>query len=214
MSQTFAYWKTRLAKRVLRDDLADSYGDYINTALRKIQNRRSWLAMKKTVNVSVPTGAGRETVALPADFKELQKRPAIQYITDDGQFIPAEVVTEEQQIYRVWAFGGTPITTWPPRVFFERLADGPILGVLEPLVQAFNFRVKYFGYLPDLVADEDTSPLADAYPEMVFAKAKVVAFTDINDSIATEFESLFEKELSEAIKQDAYSEVRGMETRM
>jgi len=214
MGKTFLEWKTRLAKRVLRDDLADSYGDYFNEALREIQNRRSWLAMKKTVDVSVPTGYGRETVTLPADFKELQKRQAVQYITDDGQFIPAEVVTEEQQIYRVWAFGGTPITTWPPRVFFERLATGPILGVLEPLIQPFNFRVKYFGYLPDLAADGNTSPLADAYPEMVFAKAKVVAFTDINDPIAAEFETLFEKKLGEAIRQDSYSEVRGMETHM
>ncbi len=214
MSQTFAQWKARLAARVQRDDLAASYGGYFNTALRKIQDRRSWLAMKKTVNVAVPTGTGRETVALPADFKELQKRPAVHYITDEGQFIPAEVVTEEQQIYRVWAFGGTPICTWPPRVFFERTATGAILGVLEPLSQPFNFRVKYYGYLPDLALDSSTSPIADAYPELVFSKAKSVAFADINDPIAAVFEQQFEKELADAIRVEAYSEVRGMDTRL
>ena len=156
----------------------------------------------------------KQTAPLPLDFKELQKREAVQYITDDGQFIPADLVTEEQQIRRVWAFGGTPICTWPPRVFFERTATGALLGVLEPLSHPFNFRVKYYGYLPDMVADTDTSPLVDAYPKMILAKAKAIAFTEINDEIAQACEVEFEKKLGEAIRQDSYSDVRGLETRM
>lgn len=156
----------------------------------------------------------KQTAPLPLDFKELQKREAVQYITDDGQFIPADLVTEEQQIRRVWAFGGTPIMTWPPRVFYERTAAGALLGVVEPLSHPFNFRVKYYGYLPDLVADTDTSPLVDAYPKLILAKAKEIAFTEINDEIATQAEMEFEKRLGEAIRQDSYSDVRGLETRM
>jgi len=214
MSQTFAQFKDRLGRSVLRDDIAADYGTYINEALREAQNRRSWLCMKREVPLVVPTGTGRETAALPADFKELQKRPAVHYVTDEGLFIPADVVTEEQQVYRVWAFGGTPICTWPPRVFFERRATGAILGVLEPLSQAFNFTVKYYAYLPDLVADVDTSPLIDAYPMMVLAKAKAIAFSGLNDPVAAGFETEFEKKLAEAARQDAYSEVAGRETRM
>jgi len=214
MALTFAQWKVRLAKAVLRDDLADDYGTFLNEALLKIQQKRSWLAMRTSADLVIPTGAGRETIALPAGFKELQKRQAVQYLADGGGFIPADVVTEEQQIYRVWAFGGTPLTTWPPRIFLERQATGSVLGVIEPLSQVLNIRVKYFQFLPELVTDSATSPIADAYPGMVLAKAKVVAFTEINDPIAAAFETEFDKQFAEAARQEAYSEVVGRETRM
>ena len=214
MSQTFAQFKTRLAANVLRSDLTNFYGQYINEALQEIQNRRSWLQMKAEVNLSVPVGDGRETVTLPANFKELQHRTAVEYLADDGGFIPADVVTEEQQIFRVWAFGGTPISTWPPRVFLLRQATSSLLGVLEPLIQPFNFRVRYYGYLPDLVADADMSPLINAYPQMVLAKSTSIAFTEINDPIAVEFETLYEKKLAEAVRQDAFSETAGRINRM
>jgi hypothetical protein len=213
MSQTFAQFKARLASGVQRSDLASSYGLFINEALREIQNRRSWTCMKVDASVSIATGTGRETAALPAAFKEFQRRTAVEYVADDGGFVPADVVTEEQQIYRIWAFGGTPMYTWPPRVFFLH-QPAATLGVLEPLSQALNFRVRYYGYLPDLSADGDTSPLINAYPQMVLAKAKAIAFTEIVDPVAAQFEELFEKKLAEAVRQDAYSEVSGRITRL
>lgn len=211
---TFSQLKERLARNVQRSDLEDSYGDFINEALREIQNRRSFSLMKKSVELVIPAGSGRETVSLPEDFKELQKQPAVSYKTDEGDFIPAEVVFEEQQEYRVWAFGGTPIPTWPPRLYFEKNADGAVLGLIEPLTQDFTVRVKYYGYLPELTEDEDTSPLESAYPQMVLNKAKAIAFAEVNDDIAAGFESFFEKKLAEAVRQDAYSEVNGRVLRM
>lgn len=223
MSISFAALKTRLNGSVLRADLAASLGDFINEALREIQNRRSWTCMKKNVNVSIAPGAitdegpdleGSQTVALPADFKELQKRPAVHYIADDGGFIPADLVTEEEQIHRIWAFGGTPMQTWPPRVFLNLNGNDNVLGIIEPLSQALNFRVKYYAFLPDLSADADTSPLANSWPKMVLAKAKAIAFSEINDDIWEKAESEFEKKLTEAIRQEAHAEVQGRETRM
>lgn len=216
----FAQFKTRLGLGVQRDDRASSYGDYVNEALREIQNRRSWTVMKKTTPTSgvglitIGPGSGNNTVSLPSDFKELQKRSPVHYITDEGNFIPAEVVTEAEQIRRVWAFNGTPVTTWPPRVFYERNASGAVLGIIEPTTQAMNFRVKYYAYLPDLSADSDTSPFITLYPKMVIAKAKAIAFSEINDEAAAGFENEFEKKWIEAVRQDAFSEVSGRELRL
>ena len=214
MGQNFAQFKDQLHARVLRDDLSANYGDYINQALREIQNRRSWTFMKNTVQpVTIPPSDGNATADLPADFKELQRRTAVEFIADDGGYIPAELVTEEQQIFRIWAFGGTPITTWPPRVFLLRESTAK-LGMIEPLIEPFSFRVKYFRFLPDLVNDTDTSPFIDAYPRMVFSKARAIAFDDINDPIAESHEEMFEKKLREAIAYDAHGEYAGVTTRM
>jgi hypothetical protein len=211
---TFAQFKDRVARGVMRDDLIPLYGDFVNEALREVQNRAPWSFSRRTVNLSVPAGSGRETVALPADFKELQKLPAVHYVTDEGDLIPADVVTEEQQLFRIWAFGGTPITTWPPRVFLDRRAEGAVLGVVEPMTQPFTFRVKYIAYAPVLSVDSDTSPLIDAYPAMMLAKAKAIAFSQINDPQEAACEVAYEKAYSEARRQDAYSEVSGRVTRM
>jgi hypothetical protein len=49
---------------------------------------------------------------------------------------------------------------------------------------------------------------------MVLAKAKSIAFSDINDEASRLFDGEFEIKLAEAIRQDAYSEVAGRELRM
>lgn len=155
-----------------------------------------------------------QTAKFPPTFKELQKWRPVHYITDDGQFIPTDVVFEAQQDFRVWAFGGTPMQTWPPRAYMERQAEGTVLGILEPLTCHFNFRVFAYQYLPDLVNDADISPLAFKYPSMVIAKAKAIAFSRINDPASAAFENEFEGKLAAAIRQDSFSEVVGRETRM
>lgn len=155
--------------------------------------------------------AGLDQVAvMPTNFKELQRRQPVSFVSDDGSFVPAEVVYEHQEIFRVWAFGGCPIITWPPRLYMDKRSDKQmVLGLLNPIDRQFNIRAKYFKYLPDLVADGDTSPFIDAYPEMVLDKAKAVAFSDINDESTALFEGAFERKLLDAIRRDAYSEVVG-----
>ena len=276
----FSDIQAKVKQGVLRDDLDDFYGDYVNEALREIQNRRSFVAMKQVVYLSVspgvlgtggnvvpvgavwasgvgtlsfvitgfdigakyyynpgnsssvsadginpisvlngffvatkvsytllaPASAALQAVTaavitaaidqvavLPSNCKELQKRHAVHYVCDDGGLMPVELVEEWQQIHRNWAYGGCPPVTWPPRAFYERRSDTEsVIGILEPLIQKFNFRVQYFGYLPDLVNDTDTSPIIDAYPRMVIAKAKAIAFSDINDPSEAQFEGEFE----------------------
>lgn len=161
------------------------------------------------ITSSVITAGLDQVAELPDDFKELQPRTSVHYISDDGQFIPAEVVFEYQQYFRVWSWGGTPMMTWPPRVFFERRSRSAVLGIVEPITHHFNLKVQYYKYLPNLVEDADTNPISEAYPEMVIAKAKAIAFSRINDPATTEFEELFENKFTTAYRQDSYSDVVG-----
>lgn len=213
MSLTFLDLKTRLARSILRNDLAPDYGEFINEALREIQNRKSFVFMRADpVEVVVPASAdlsGQE-VDLPADFKELLKKDAVFFVGDANVLSPAEVVFKQQQIARVAAFGGSPAPSWPPRVYFERYSEGAVLGILEPVSSPLTLLVNYYKYLPALAADTDTSALVDAYPKLVLAKAKAIAFSEVNDyDAAGGAEVEFEKKLGEAIRQDAYSEVVG-----
>lgn len=167
------------------------------------------------ITAAVITAGLDQVAVLPAAFKELQKWRPVHYVTDDGQFIPTDVVFEHQQIFRVWAFGGTPITTWPPRAYLERRGNGEtVLGILEPLTSQFNFRVQYYQYLPPLVEDSDVNAIAAAYPEMVIALAKSIGLSSINDPASEEFTAQFEQKFLAASRQDAYSEDRGRELRM
>jgi len=213
---TFAEAKTRIARGILRDDLAPSYGDFINEAVREAENRRDWLHMKsKAEPLTIPVSAeGRSTVALPANFKSLQKRQAVFYIADDGGYVPAEVVSEAAQIFRIWRFWGTPIITWPPRLFLDEEPTGSVIGMVEPNALEFNIRVDYYGYSPEMVADDDTNPLLTKYPKMIYAKAKAIAFSEINDQIAEGFEEEFEKKFGEAARAEAHAEVAGRELRL
>jgi len=211
---TFAQFKVRLARGVMRDDLLASYGDFTNEALQEIQQARSWTCMKKTATVTLPAGPGNETIALPADFKELQRRPAVHAIGDDGSFIPTDTVFEAQQIQRAYAFGGIPIMTCPIRNFLEVNTAGSVVGMVEPQTDVINYRVKYFAWLPPLVADGDTSPFITSNMAMVLAKAKMIAFSDVNDPEADRQQGIYMEALASAIRADAYSEVAGRELHM
>ena len=210
----FSDMQARLGIGVLRTDLAPSYGEFINEALMEIQNRRSWTCMKVLELVTLGPSEEYGIVALQSNFKELQPEPAINYVTDDGGLIPAKVVFLEQEIHRVWAWSGAPMFTWPPRVFLIRQATETDIGIVEPLIEAINLSVGMFAYLPPLVNPTDLSPFITAYPMMVLAKAKSIAFSAINDPISNQFEIEFEAKFRTAAYQDAYSEVAGRRLRM
>lgn len=221
----FSQLQARLSRAVLRTDLQPDYGNFINEALVEIQNKRSWTCMKITEDVTIAPGTGFQTVALENNFKELRPKTSINFIADDGQRIPATVVFAEQEVWRNWAFGGTPPFIWPPRIFLIRGAPSPAqldagfsvgtsVGILEAMIEEINLEVLMFAYLPLLVADGDISPLALAYPNMVLTKAKSIAFDGINDTEYEKAEALFEKKYREAAYQDAYSEVAGRSLHM
>lgn len=211
---------------MLRADLASDYPNFINEALVEIQNRRSWTCMKVTEPVTIQPGSGFQTAVLQNNFKELRHRgSAVNFVADDGGFIPATIVFAEEEIWRVWAFGGAPVFVWPPRIFLIRGAPSPDqlaagfstsarLGILEPMIEAINLQVNMFAYLPLLVNPTDVSPLALAYPNMVLDKAKAIAFDGINDDEFNKAEAKFEKKFREAAYQDAFSENAGRVLRM
>jgi hypothetical protein len=221
----FAEAQEALNRSILRADLQPYYGDFINEALVKIQNRRSWTFMKVTETIAVEPGAGYEITPLQSNFKELRREPSINFIADDGGMIPAVTVFEEEEIFRVWAWGGAPMFIWPPRVFLLRgpasptqLATGQTIqasiGIIEPLIEQFNMAVNMFAYLPLLVNPTDLSPFLIAYPDMVLEMAKVIAFTRVNDSERDKARGQFEIEYKAAASQDSYSEVAGRRLRM
>jgi hypothetical protein len=207
---TFLQLQERVSKGVQRADLEDLYPDFINEALREIQNRRSWTVMKDTTTVTIPNGSSE--IELPATFKEMQKsRPPVHAVCDDDVLMPVDLVFEEQETRRSWTFGGL---VYNYRVFLERSNGSNKLKILVPATEDIELRVKYYGYLPDLEADDDESPLANLYPEMVIAKAKAIAFTTINDPMEASMEETFEKKFIAATVQDAHADVAGRETRM
>src|SRR5208282_1068342 len=184
----FSDMQARLGAAVLRSDLEPFYGEYINEAIVEIENMRSWTFMKVTEQVVLGPGDGFEKVALQSNFKELRRDPAINFIADDGGFIPAVTVFEEEEIFRFWAYGGAPMFVWPPRVFLLRgpatptqMATGQTIqasiGILNPLIEQFNISVNMYAYLPILVNPTDLSPFIIAYPNMVLEKSKEIAFS-------------------------------------
>jgi hypothetical protein len=221
----FGQLQTRLGTAVLRSDLAPDYGNFINEALVEIQNRRSWTCMKVTEPVTLGPGTGFETAVLQTNFKELRRQPSVNFVSDCGGLIPATVVFAEEEVWRVWAWGGAPMFIWPPRVFLIRGAPTPTqimagasvsasIGILEPLISTFNLTVGMFGYLPTLVNSTDVSPLALAYPNMVLEKAKAIAFSGVNDEECEKAEAKFDIKFREASYQDGYSETAGRVLRM
>jgi hypothetical protein len=91
---------------------------------------------------------------------------------------------------------------------------GAKIGIVEPLIEAFNLEVNMYAYLPALVNPTDTSPLLTAYPNMILEKAKAIAFSNINDDESQKAEGKFEAKYRQASYQDAYSEVVGRKLRM
>lgn len=220
---TFLGMRNLVYAGVKRDDLNASYGDFVNQAIREIENKRSWTQMKQTVEVTLL--ANTFTVNLPADFKEMQNvRPPVHQkliaggidpltglpiSVDQIVWRPVSVVYEHQEIHRIWSFGGL---VGYIRMFLEKNPDGSgtsILGLEVPAISNLTFRVKYYRYLPNLVNDTDTSPFIDAYPQMVLDKAKEIAFDSINDPYADRMAERFTTKFMEAAMQDARSDVTG-----
>lgn len=220
---TFLDLKNAVQQGVLRNDLGD-YGLFVNAALREIQNRRSWSFMRTRATVTLL--AGQTSVALPADYKELQNvRPAITLAIQDpavpGGAVakPVNVVTEAQQVRSAWNFDLTmfPLMT----VFINEESDLAVPGtqvktisIAIPGTQDLVFNARYYRFLPDLVNDFDTNQFTIQYPEMVELKAKTKAFNRINDPAAGQTEQLFGEQFTIAVRQDAYKDTTGKENRM
>lgn len=213
----FSDIQARLNLGVLRADLQPFYGEYINEALQEIQDRRSWTFMKAQACLTIPAGSGYEAVVLVSGFKELRRTPAIFWIDPVSLIrIPADVVFEAQQISRQWIWSGAatignvpPPSFLPTSIFVNTIPGGARIGTIYPLDQPAAIYVLYYQYLPPLVNPTDTSPFIDSYPQMVLAKARAIALSEINDAESQKSEMLFESRYIAAMRKDAHAEVAG-----
>lgn len=216
----FKEWIRSLEVGVNRADLAADYPRYCNDALREICQRRSWRAMRTRGQVTIPANA--TSTPLPSDFKELvNERSPIEQVNGEGLAIPSDVFRREKLIrWDAWLLNGqavyinTVTGRVPLQVFIDDLDGTPTLNVVRAQVSALLFNITYFRYLPDLAEDEDENGLTVNYPEMCKAKAKAIAFGDMNDDLAASFEQLFEAKFTAAAGQDAYSAIAGTVFRM
>lgn len=216
--------KARVNLGVLRSDVAaasSGYADFINQGIRELCQLRSWLCMATQTNVTIPTG--QKSVAMPADFKELDARNTnggpvafmLQDPANPGAVFPVQAYFEAEELRRFFKFGGQlAVSFGEMRVFLKRDKNGTSLGMTSPALEDLTFRIDYYQFLPDLVQDTDTSPLAELYPEMVINKAKALALNSINDGAAAGAESIASIKFKEASFSEARAELQGRDLRM
>ena len=216
--------KARVNLGVLRSDVSlasNGYADFINQAIKELADLRSFECMATQVDVTILTG--NKSIALPADFKELDARNTnggpIAFVLIDpanpGAVLPVQAYFEAEELRRFFKFGGQlAIAFGEMRVFLKIDKNGASIGMASPALENLTFRVDYFQYLPDLVDDADTSPLADQYPEMVIAKAKALALASVNDGAAQGAEAMASVKFKEASFKEARAQLAGRDLRM
>ena len=219
----------RIGVGVLRSDLAAAsnggnaatpYIGYLNDALKEIQDMRSWTCMKKDGVVTIAQGL--KSVSMPGDFKELQPKiegSPVNFILQDpnnpGALFSVPVIFEQQAIRKLFLFAGMG-TYYGVRlqVFLKRDSTGVILGIEQPAFQDLNFRVSYMAYLPPVLLPTDTNPISDAWPAMVIAKAKALAFSDINDPASRDLEMVAVLKFKQASIEDSRADLVGRDFHM
>lgn len=211
-----------LQEDVNRPDKEESgwYTKWTNRALRRIQQDRNWNFMRTTAQVTVTSG--NSSVSLPANFKELaSERPAV-FVQQEGSsnpWVPVKVTS------RSYADSHNTDLYWPAswsasspsyfEVFIEQAADGTwTLNLVADVNEDVVFRIQYFAFADDLSADGDSNYLTNNYEEMVEAKVKEIAFTSINDPIATDFMAIYRSHRAEAWRDDQARKHGGRRLRM
>lgn len=199
--------RTLLGKAVQRSDLASSYDEFLNGAIRDIQKDRSWTCMRTREDLTLANGD--TSVALPDLAKELDGKKPVSVVLPTGAVFPIDLVSETEETVRTWS--GVEAL---PRMFLLADEDGLSLNVMTPVTQDITLRVRYFKYLADLSGDSDTNWFTDNEWEMVLEKAKHTAFALVNDAQANVALDEYSKRFLGAARQDSYREVKGRVTRM
>jgi hypothetical protein len=206
---------------VQRTDLETFYPAWINQAMKGIQRDWSFNAMRHEADVTILQGT--TSVPMPADFKELQKaRPPIYYRffdASDSRLIPCDIVRQEELIrldtsllYPARYSRVRPFRYYP--VFMDWIDGQPTLNLLENDHEEMTFLVKYFRYFPEMSRPDDENPITRDYEEMVKAKLKAVAFEEIGDPQAADWEHVYVLKLKAMKDHEAYSYVAGRRLQM
>lgn len=206
---------------VQRTDLEELYPDWINQALKGIQRDWSFNCMRHEADITITTAT--TFVDMPADFKELQQaRPPIFYKfhdTGDDRLIPCDVVRQEELVrldtsllYPARYSRIRPFRYYPVYLSWN---DGQCkLHILEEDHEEMDFVIKYYRYLPALSAPDDENGITRDYEEMVKAKVKAIAFEEIGDPQAADWETVYVLKLKAMKDHEAYSYVAGRRLQM
>ena len=221
---TFGDLKLMLAQQVNRSDMESTwYPIWINRALRRIQNDTSFTFMRSRADVTM--AAGESSATLPDDFKELTPEKSAITIVDPSLIsqgvlaeLPCELTSRENMLnYRAATFvpsrpanvrgrlAGLPVyldRRWSGVSGSTVSTGGTTINILDVTAEPLAFRVSYFAYLPALANDVDTNTLLLEYPDLVESKVKSIAFSALNDPVATNFELASGKLLAEAVLDD------------
>lgn len=204
---------------VNRADREADYPLWINNAVTEIQRRYDWTFMRSAD--TVVAAAGVKSVPLPDNFKSLQNlRPAVT-VTDTLNSLrefPCDVTTEPQLIRKNGAF----VFPYPYQyqfrygypVFIKWDAGIPSLAFYGDTAAALSFHVRYYGYFPKLVADNDENPITTDFEQMLKAKIKAIAFEDLNDPLSGPNEMLFTEKFNQEKDADARRHTTGRRIQM
>lgn len=198
---------------IARDDLASEYDSWINRGIRATQRDHSFNCMRHVGSVVMT--AGTASVALPADFKELQPQKGSVSLFDAATgYFPCEITTRERMIQSLTVPRGVGLN---PKVFLSLDDRGyASLNLLDNTSTDVTFSVAYFRFLPTLLADADENYLTREFEDMVQAKIKHLAFSAINDPQSAAELAQYEIEKKRAIAFDARQRIQGQQnsTRM
>lgn len=196
------------------------YPKWINRAIKKICQDRSWNFMRSTANVTISSGSS--STNLPSDFKELQnERPAVFLISANGDAtntpvrITSRAYLDDHNTATMWPQGWGGGSQSNLEAFIEQTVSGTYnLHTASELDQDAVFRVQYYGFLSELLNNTDSNYITNNYEDMLIAKIKEIAFLSVNDPIAADYMTLYKNYLQEAWRDDQSRKHSGRKLRM
>jgi hypothetical protein len=203
---TFGELKRLLRIGVDRDDLADLYGDFVNRAAHDMQVDANWNAMRNLNTITLT--AGDLTATMPENFKSVTKlKTPISLVRSDGTTAPCEIYSREEIDRLRLSFGAlAESTTGRDRklsVFLDCQDGLWVVGIPTAVDEDLTFRISYFGFLRDMVEDEDSNLLSQNYPDVILERAKMLAFRAVNDPEWKEHAESYIGELQRASRVDS-----------
>ncbi len=165
------------------------------------------------------------SAALPADFKALTpgRSPIFMQateadITGTPKWLPCDVLRQEELLRRDAALllprRLQTLSRRGPDVYLQTNGVDWSFNIIDVLGSSVVFKISYYRILPDLQNDRDSNYLTNYYEEMVINKIKAVAFEDVADPIAADFEQLYEVKKKKAQLSDARRWVAGRKLQM
>jgi len=207
----------KVHQSVRRDDLQGDYPEYINEALDEVQRRWDWADTEQATELTLLSGESE--VRLPDDFKNLLSRhtsPIMVRNTDTTSgvnYFPADI-RSEAEIRRLNSknSGFSSGSNMPIWISNE---DGVSFIKIDATAgEDINFRVRYYAKLPPLENPKAENALTRAYPRMIYAYARALAFETVNDPAQQIHETKFEMEYKRNKGSDTDKRYRGRSLRM